>query len=309
MKTRVKRAKRVEPRLKKIVRLFAFCSSMCVIGGVAAIGSAYGSVKDSALELGSELGKMGGTGSERPIRLNGQPIYVSSTIAAVPISEVLDRVEARCKTDPRTIADDLSGMPEADRERLRERLSSREADGIIRNEARGKGMVACIMPRAGAHDGILSRLERLSELVDTGDLGKLGNLRYVFAEETPAGLTHVVTAWTDGSFNLYSMLPPVGADAPGSDLEGVPRPEGSVRLLTAGADGVPYSVRIYDAPVGAAAIAEAYDRDMVAAGWRPMFERPADFRRVYARDGAHVYVLPRTDKGRTLVTLIQMRGM
>jgi hypothetical protein len=150
-----------------------------------------------------------------------------------------------------------------------------------------------------------ARFSRLSRFLDTGDLGHLGDVRYVFAERNAEGLTHVVTAWTQGSFNLYSLFPAEG-DAPGSDLEDVPRPKRSVRLLTAGAEGVPYSARIYEAPGHPKGILATYDLRMIARGWKPVLIDDKDHRRVYGRDGRHVYVLPKPDRGRTLVTLLEM---
>jgi hypothetical protein len=307
VKTRSENAARREPRHRKYVRLFAYCSVVGVLCGAAALRSAYASMKDSALELGSELGRIGDAGSRTPIRLNGQPIYVSAAVATVPIDELLDRVEAHCRSDPDALAEDLAALPEASRKQLKERLSSRRADGIVRHQGPGRGMVACFMRKEGSYDGLKARFDRLMDFADTGDLSKLGNVRYVYAQEVEDGQTRVVTAWTDGSFNFYSMVPPAGGDAPGTDLEGIPRPTGSVRLLTASADGVPYSVRIYDAPGGAVSIAEQYDREMAAAGWTKVIggKNP---RRVYGRNGVHVYMFPRAEKGRTLVTLLQTRG-
>jgi hypothetical protein len=296
------------PTVKKLLRLGGYtAAALGIIGGLA-LRSAYGNMMESALEIGSELGKIGGTGSERPIRLNGEAIYVSSTVQEVPLEGLLDRVEARCKDSPEDMLDALSNhAPSAERKEHEERLSSREAAGVVRYDTGEKGVVVCFMRPEGAPSGITARLSRISRFLDTGDLGHLGDVRYVFAERNAEGRTHVVTAWTDGSFNLYSLFP-AGGDAPGSDLEDVPRPRRSVRLLTAGADGVPYSARIYDAPGRPKAILAHYDLKMIARGWKPIVIDDKDHRRVYGQGERHVYVLPKEDRGRTLVTLLEMSG-
>jgi hypothetical protein len=261
---------------------------------------------DSTLEIGSELGRIGDTGTRNPIRLNGEAIFVSSTVANVGIDDLLDRVEAKCRDNPTELVDAMATLPNIPREQIAA-LTSREAGGVVRYDNGEKGAIFCFENPEGKPAGLRDRMERISKVLETGDLSHLGNARYVFAEATDAGLTHVVTAWTEGSFNLYNLVPGDG-DAPGSDLEGVPRPLRSVRLLTAGADGVPYSARIYDTPVRAEVILEDYDREMVERGWEPMIVDHKGLRRVYGKNGTHVYVLPREDRGRTLVTLLQMRG-
>ncbi|EYF06581.1 hypothetical protein [Chondromyces apiculatus] len=297
---------RREPRVKKLVRLGAYCAFVTALAGGLALRSAYGSAKSSALEIGSELGRLGAVGSESPILMNGQPIYVSSTVQPVDYEDVLDRVEARCEQEPMALVDALPGLPDKVREELRARQQDRAAAGVVRHDNGGKGMVACFMRPEGSTT-MGSRVEALNAFVDTGDLSKLGSLRYVFAERTENGSTHVVTAWTDGPFNLYSLVPS-GGDTPGSDLPGVPRPLRSVRLLTASVEGVPYSVRIYDSEAPVEAIVAQYDTDLTARGWELKAGKLKTGERVYGRGGAHVYVLPREDKGRTLVSLIQMPG-
>jgi len=300
-------APRKEWRIKKVLRLTAYCIAVTGIAGGLALRSAYGNMMESALEIGSELGQMGETGDKRPVRLNGEPIFVSSTVQPVDLEELLDRVVERCRDNPTELIEALPGMSQEGQEKLGPRLRSLEAAGVVRYVNEDRGVVVCFTRPEGSVGGINERLERVTGFLDSGDLSKFGNVRYVFAERTPAGLTHVVTAWTEGSFNLYNLFPGKG-DAPGSDLPDVPRPARSVRLLTAGADGVPYSVHIYDSPEGPEAILADYDREMEQRGWEATLTDVPHNRRVYGRDDVHVYVLPRQSEGRTLVTLVQMRG-
>jgi len=301
-------APRKDSRLRKLLRLGAYCVAVGTLGGGLALNSAYGSVKDATLQLGAELGKLDGAGSKRPILLNGEPVYVSSAVEDVPLGELLDRVEARCRENPIGITAELPGLPDDARALLQQRLVSKAASGIVRHERPGRGMIACFMrnDNATGADGVRGRLEQLMAVAETGDLSKLGNLRYVFAEENEEGRTHVVTAWTDGPFNLHSLIP-AGGDTPGSDLEGVPRPAGSVRLLTATIDQVPYSVRVYDAPSSPARILAQYDHDLARRGWRKVLASKSPGA-VYERPGVQLYVIPAADKGRTMVTLIQLPG-
>lgn len=304
-------ALRKDSTVRKLLRLSAYCITVGALGGGLALRSAYGSMKDATLQLGSELGKLDGVGSKRPILLNGEPVYVSGTVEDVPLEELLDRVEARCRENPIGITAELPGLPDEARAQLQKRLASKTAAGIVRHERPGRGMIACFTrsgQQATGADGLRGRVERLMSVAETGDLSKLGNLRYVFAERTEEGRTHVVTAWTDGPFNLHSLVP-AGGDTPGSDIEGVPRPTGSVRLLTATIDKVPYSLRVYDAPGSPAQVVAQYDHDLAQRGWRKVMARTSESPgAVYDGPGVQLYVLPAADKERTMVTLIQLPG-
>ncbi|AKT36526.1 hypothetical protein [Chondromyces crocatus] len=297
---------RREPRLKKLVRLGVYCSCVTALAGGLALRSAYGSVKESFLEIGSELGRLGDVGHHTPLLLNGQRIFVSSTVQPVDHEDVLDRVAARCDETPLELAEALPGLPEETRKELTELQRARASVGVIRHSNGKRGMVACFMRPEGS-TGMGARVSALNAFVASGDLSAFGNLRYVFAERTEEGGTHVVTAWTDGKFNLFDMVPE-GADTPGSDLPGVPRPMRSVRVLTATAEGVAYSVRIYDAAAPAEAIVAQYDRDLIEDGWEILAAKMATGQRVYGRKGTHLYVLPRENNNRTMVSLIQMPG-
>ncbi|MCC6555561.1 MAG: hypothetical protein IT372_21580 [Polyangiaceae bacterium] len=305
---------RKDSKLRKLLRLGAYCITVGALGIGLALGSAYGSVKDATLELGSELGKLDGAGSSRPILLNGEPIFVASAVDDVKVDELLDRVEARCRENPIGIAAELPKLPAEARALLETKLASRSSAGIIRHQGGGKGMVACFMrsdasSSVGSMSGMADTIRRIAAVAETGDLSKLGNVRYVFAEPTANGRTHVVTAWTDGSFNLYSMLPQAGGDAPGSDLDGVPRPNGATRLLTATIDKVPYSLRIYDAPSSPGEVLAQYDQDLARRGWQKVMGGTADHPvAVYDHPGVQLYVIPSRDRERTMVTLIQMPG-
>ena len=66
--------------------------------------------------------------------------------------------------------------------------------------------------------------------------------------------------------SLESLFPTTG-DAPGEDIAGVPRPEGSRRDFSATFDGESYGVRIYEAPRPMPDVVARYDTQMAEAGW------------------------------------------
>ncbi len=294
-----------EGRVRKLARLGVYCVAVSACLGLVAARSVYGDVKSSALSIGHELGKMEDVGTGRPLRINGEPIFVASATETLPLAAVLDRAEAGCKGASAGVAAEIDALPEALKQKIPRGTS---ASGVLREERSDRGVVACLVREDGAASGMKESVARLSAMMTTGDLAKVGLLRYVFAETTRTGRTHVVAAWTSGPFNLYAMLPEAGHDAPGSDPPGVPRPPRAQRILSADVEGVPYGVRLYDTPVPPADVVALYDAEMPGLGWERSVDKPVEGedQRAFARPGADLLVITSKDEGRTIVSLITM---
>jgi hypothetical protein len=276
--------------------------------GLVAARSVYGDVKSSALSIGHELGQMGDVGTGRPLRLNGETIHVGSTTEDLPLATVLDRAEAGCASNAAGVAGEIASLPEALRRHV---PAGTRASGVLREDRGDRGIVACLV-RDDDHvsTGMKESVARLGAMVSTGDLGQVGKLRYVFAERTMSGRTHVVAAWTDGPFNLYALVPEGGHDTPGTDPADAPRPPGALRILSADIDGVPYGVRLYDTAATPAEVIAVYDAAMPGRGWEPSggAATAGEDQRAYSRPGADLLVITGKDAGRTIVTLVEMRG-
>jgi hypothetical protein len=301
---------RREWRVKKLARLGVYVTAVSLGIGLVAARSVYGDVKTSAMSIGHELGKMGDVGTKRPLRINGEPIYIQSTTEDMPVTEVLDRAQAACKAGGAGLTGEVDGLPEALRKKVPGEIDASRAAGVLREDHGDRGVVACLVHDDGREVKMADLVGRLSAMVTSGDLAEVGHLRYVFAETTKSGRTHVVTAWTDGAFNLFSMLPEVGKDTPGSDAPDAPRPPRSQRILSADIEGVPYFVRIYDSAATVAQVLEVYDHEMKGRGWEPAFGVPGEGpeQRAYTRAGADLMVITSKDGDRTIVSLIEMRS-
>jgi hypothetical protein len=210
------------------------------------------------------------------------------------------------------MAAELEDLSAALKAKLPTDLQGASGAGVLRDERGDSGVVACVVREDGQPAvGYREISARLAELVKTGDLGALGRLRYVFAEKTSTGRTHVVAAWTEGPFNLFALLPPHGGgDTPGTDPQSAPRPPKAHRMLSADVEGVPYGVRIYDSSATPAEVVKLYDDTMASRGWQPAFGGPGAIpdQRAFTRPGADLMVLTSRDGDRTLVTLIEMTG-
>jgi hypothetical protein len=304
---------RRERRSRKVIRLLGYLSFVCLLLAGLAARSAYGSAKRALLDVGRELGNIDGPPGKSPVRLNGQAIFVASSTEDAPLEEVLDRMEAQCRTSSAGLfadIDDLTARAKAAVPGLD--IDRSAASGVLREDGYLRGFVACFAREPGAEPDSLSGLaRRLVDVVETGDLSRLGRLRYLRAERLPDNRTHAVAVWTDGPFNLYSLFPEAG-DAPGSDPPDAPRPPRSTRVLTASVEGAPYAVRVYDSAASASEVLLHYEAELPKRGFEGPVEREMGGGargRFYHREGVDLYVVVQDEGGRAVVSLIEARSL
>lgn len=298
-----------ERTIRKVLRLVAYAVFVCTVVAVLAFRSSYASMKQNALELGDELGKLGDVGKRMPILLNGQRIHVASSVMEMSVAETLDRAETLCE---KGAAMPWTSDPGSSPAELLDTATTELATGksparwLMRQEESGRGVVLCFAPPEGQEheDGIRDRVRRVMNFLTTGDLEAIGRLRYLYARETDSGRTQLIGVWTDGPFNFYAMAPQGDGDTPGSDPQDAPRPPDSVRLLSATIEVAPYAVRIYETPHTPSDVAAAYDRQMPELGWRLLV--PDGDARVYQKDDITVFVTPTVHEGRVQVSMLHM---
>ena len=283
-----------------------------VVGLVLSARRAKAAVDEHSFRLAKELLPIadllqGATG----LRINGELINFSMTsVPDTSPTKVLDRIEQNCSEHPgplarklRALADQVpSGLPAG--KEVRELLS---AAALARSEAGGQGAVLCFTSNDSA-ERIASTLEHAGEF--TTDLAELGNLRYVVASRGDGStheenLTRVISLWTEGSFRLERLIPPAIGDAAGTDSAVLPRPPRSVRLFAAEAQGVPYSVRIYETELPASEVLGFYDKKMV--GFTAVAPTGNENKgRGYVKDALPLIVNVSRDVTKTIVTLTEL---
>jgi hypothetical protein len=263
---------------------------------------------------------MGDVGIGRALRLNGEAIHITSAMEDLSVKEILDRTEDGCLAASAGLGPDALGAVERSGSSLAgpphlpylpASVTPLRAAGVLRHSQGESGVVACLVRPPGVSiGGIKDLVDKLSELVATGDLSRVGLLRYVYAEKTASGRTHVVVVWTDGPFNFLRLLPTSGGDAPGSDPADAPRPPRGHRLLSANFEGVPYGVRIYDTAASPSDVIGLYDGEMPTRGWQPTYGAPRDgkHQRAFSKDGVDMLVLASPNDGRTIVSILEVRA-
>lgn len=242
-------ALRAHVRTRRAVRagagLVRAAAVLLVLVGIAVVGTARAAerhVGERFAAFGESLLAIDGFrthSAPRRLGLNGMELGVVTLSTSLDVPSTLDRLEAVCSRggliSPETL---LGRKPEGATVRAFERFTR----GILRQETDERGVVGCIDTGERLDPSTLD--ERLAALGKTGDLGELGALRFVFVRRA-RGTTTALVLWSDGSLPFLRAFPKTG-DAPGRDLDDVPRPMGSRRLLSASELGAPYAIALYE---------------------------------------------------------------
>jgi hypothetical protein len=295
------------PRLRGVLRVGAYLVGVFALIAVFSARSALGGVSEQALVVGRQLAKLEDlTESSNQLLLNGERIQLASAVTSEPVERVLDRFEALCRDDG-VLPHELSRLDALLKKELPPRKSALEL-GILREDRGHDGMVACMVQGPSSRESLFQRFE---QLVQSQDLADVGLLRYAYARRTENGRTHVITAWTEGSFKLDALAPKTdGSDTPGSDPKGAIRPPQSVRLLTAQATGAPHAVRIYESRSSQRAVLDSYDRELPRLGWQPISAAGYDVpeARYFTKGGVDLLVVADEQGERTAVSMIETRS-
>jgi hypothetical protein len=249
-------------------RAAAFCAICLAVGLLLASHSVAGQLEEKGLSLGRDLLPLSDLleGTHK-VYFNGETIYLASTVTTQDKGAVLDRFEATCREHSGGLIEEFDRLPAAKKKQYSEKapLMWSLRFGMVRRENKDEGLVMCFAQKDGG--GLRAVVQRLGEVAKTGELGALGNLRYAYVKRTEKGGSHVLTTFTEGKFNLFRALGR-GAEAPGQDPPGVPRPPGSRRMLSVSADGAPYGVQSYQTDQKAADVVAFYRNTLAQAGWQ-----------------------------------------
>jgi len=287
-------------------RVTAYVVFMFSVAAALAARVLYADAKEAAMSMGHELAQVSDflTGAET-ILVNGEQLHHASTYVDQDVSVVLDRFESACRSSPGAVGRAMNGLPNnVAKKNEKATLSLAARLGIIRQEDKGRGMIACFVDERPT--SIFDFKDRLRRFVATKRLGEFGRLRYLYAEQKPGGQTHVVTTWADTELDLRAMFPAEG-DAAGADSRVVPRPPNAKRTMSAAADGVPYGLWMYASTDRAEAI-KAFYADFAKRGGLRVVQSPEDASGSLAyvgADGHQVYISLGEKDGQTFVTLTE----
>jgi hypothetical protein len=237
----------------------------------------------------------------RELVVNGLALHVLSGVSAKPLGTVLDLFEARCKQVgggfDREIATLLQRQGAAP---LPERIMR---GGTLREDDEHNGYLACLdlgTDQLGASE-LIARLQAFAE---SGDIANVGDLRFVWARRDREQ-TSYVALWSEGPLPLPVAFPEEG-DAPGVDLPSLPRPERSVRLLSAWQRDAAPSLVSYRSETTLDELETSYLRQLASLGLSVRAGDRQDgvrWLRVEAAEQTLLAVLSQDERGRGLVML------
>ena len=219
-------------------------------------------------------------GSERKVTLNGAPMFFRKTSERGTLDAVMARVAKECASGTEASAFGLSKSLDdgANKPIELQRVFSQESEGGVRASL-------CIFANEnGAPNEELHRV------------------RYTLAHAREDGSIAVTTVVNASSTPLNELFPAEG-DAPGSDLEGVARPEQSRRTMTA-VVGNPadHAVRVYESTLALEPAVASYDRQMSALGY--VTTGSLEDARMYRKDGrSYIASFRGTTEGSTVALL------
>ena len=253
--------------LVRWLRVSAFVSVALVVVLLFNLHQVRGQVGERMLSVGRELAPLSdflrGTQSAR---LNGENMFLASTVSDQPLAEVLNRFEQHCLEQAGGLPEAFAALPQGAREQVSGKAPAawRLRHGVVREEKAGEGMVVCVA-RPG-QDGLKAWVADVRRFLRDGELSHLGELRYVYAQRTETGRTHVLTTFTQGSFNLYRALGQLEPTS-GGRLEAVPLPPNAQRPMTFSVDGMPYAVQLFQVPGKPEQITRYYLDTLPGLGW------------------------------------------
>lgn len=283
-----------EKRKKRrgLLRAAAYLTVLSGVFSLIQIRQARAEVGDRTVEIGRQMMSLANSTQHdvNKLKLNGQSLFIGSSVSKDDVKGVLDRYEALCEKSRAQPVDEWRALAEKSGEESAKK-GNVGAGGIVRSGDDSEGAVICFT-KTSASKPTFS--EAVHTFAQTGELGALGAVRYVYAHKSAKGNTVVLTAWTDEQFNLKSFMGEKGKDCAGEDFEGLPRPNGSTRVISGRVEDTPFGVNVYRSKNTPTDIANMYDAQLMHDGWvglDPELEKmePNDARhpvgRIYEKDG------------------------
>jgi hypothetical protein len=282
--------------------------------GAFQLRQAHAELKNRTLDLGRQMYQLANASQQdvNKLNLNGQIMWMGSSLSHDSAATVLDRYEAECKKNAAQSPESWRQLTQKANEKNGE-TGGMSSSGVMRAGSQTEGTVLCFVKTEHSKPGIG---EAFKSLAETGELGAVGDLRYVWAKQGASGNTTVLTAWTDDHFNLAELVPAEGKEARGTDLPNLPRPQDSSRLFAAQVEGTPFGLNVYRSKQGPAKVISYYDDEMRKRGWlaidpemdkwmakRGEANTDGAIGRLYEHDGVVLTLAAHIDQGDTITTL------
>ena len=254
-------------------------------------------------------------GDVNEVYLNGNTLYYTQYHTSKSIDTLLDYYENLYKGDQRPVAsqadkDKLLKYVKNKKDRAEHARRIEETEKLInqryvRLDGEQWGAFATIVTgKEGEEDWSKDMKERFDRFDKTRDVSELGDAKIVVAfEDGVNGGAQYMNVWPDENFNQKNMTPKRREDGVGFDIEDIPRPRDSYRLVTFGQElrEADYSIHIYRGVGSIDQVEGHFMRELEAEGWglsqnfmagRDMMdeEMAAPDELLFLKDGREAYI-------------------
>jgi hypothetical protein len=302
----------LEKRKKRrgLLRAAAYLTALSGVFSLIQIRQARAEVGDRTVEVGRQMMALANATQHdvNKLNLNGQSLFMGSSLAKDGVSAVLDRYEATCQKNRAQSGEEWTKLVN-DSAAPSDRKAGIGNGGIVRSGDDAEGAVICFTKTSQSK---ATFSEAVHTFAQTGELGALGAVRYVYARKSEKGNTLVLTAWTDEQFNLKSFMGDKTKDCAGEDFAGLPRPKDSIRVISGRVEDTPFGVNIYRSKNTPGEVATAFDAKLTGEGWTaldPELENkdPSDKHhpvgRIYEKDGVVLTMASHLEPDSTFTTM------
>jgi hypothetical protein len=299
-----------QKKRRGLLRAAGYLIALSGVFSLIQIRHARAEVGDRTVEMGRQMMALANASQHdvNKLTLNGQNMFIGSSLSNDSVGAVLDRYESLC--DKNRAQDNEEWRKLAESNAPAERKAAIGTAGVIRSgDNSNDGAVMCFTKTATSKP---SFGEAVKTFAQTGELGALGAVRYVFASKSKNGKSVVLTAWTDEHFNMKSFMGDPTKDCAGEDFAEVPRPSDSQRVLSGRVEDTPFGLNIYRSKATPTAVAESFDAQLIKAGWTALdaeldTQMPGDphhpVGRVYEKDAVVLTLAAHVEPGWTFTTL------
>jgi len=304
--------------VKGMLRVGAYLGVLTLAFGALQVRAARAEVRDRTVELGRQMARLANASEHdvNRVTLNGQAMWLGSSLSRDPVSTVLDRYEAFCDDNRSQPAEEWRRLAEAGKAQLAASPRSHILpNGVLRAGTDREGTVTCFTRTEGSKPTLGAAIEGFAR---TGNLGELGAARYVYAKVTEKGNTLVLTGWTDDTFNIPRLVGEEGKETPGEDFSELPRPRESTRVFSARVEGTPFGVNVYRSGEAPSSVARFYDEELGRKGWlafdadlakQAKAGAPPQVGRLYEKDGVVLTLYTRLEEDHRTFTGLGLAGV
>lgn len=260
----------IEVRKKRrgLLRAAAYLLALSGVFSLIQIRQARADVGDRTVEIGRQMLSLANASQHdvNKLKLNGQSVFMGSSLAKDSVTDVLDRYNKLCEQSRAQPAEEWRALAAKSGTAETANMGSGVVGsaGIVRGGDSDEGAVLCFTKTTSSKPTFT---EAIKTFAATGELGALGGVRYVYAHKSPKGNTVVLTAWTDEQFNVNAFMGDETKDCLGDDFKGLPRPPASIRVMSGRVEDTPFGVNVYRSKTAPLELAKIYDETMIKDGW------------------------------------------